>query len=102
MCWVGEVPAQPIQTPARSRQPASRAVAKPPELRSTRAPPACLRTRTGKRFETLITRPLMSVMVVISVKVALLKHAATPGETGAAREVVAARHRRWWDGTEDE
>src|SRR5689334_336933 len=100
MCWDGEVPAQPIQTPARLRQPASRAVANPPELRSTRGPPACLRMSTGKRFETLITRPLISELVRISVIVGLLQHATTPEETGAVHAVVAARHRRSWDGTE--
>ena len=91
----GPVPAQPIQTPGWSRQPASRAVASPPELRSKRAPPAYFRMRIGNRFETLITRPLISFIL------GLLMREAIPPKTGAVREVVAARI-CWWawkDGT---
>src|SRR3989442_12147610 len=82
------VPARPVQIPGWCCHAELSALARPPELRSTRGPPAYLLTTTGRRLETVIGRPLMSVIAH------LLQHEANRRRIQSAPAVVAARYRR--------
>src|SRR5215467_14630041 len=70
--------------------------ASPPGLRSIRAPPAYFFTTTGKRLETLIKRPLTSVIAP------LRRFAANYPRIRLVPAVVAARYRQRSSGPGDE
>src|SRR3989442_6446321 len=90
------VPARPVQIPGWCCHAELSALERPPELRSTRGPQAYLLTTTGRRLETLIRRPLMSVIAH------LLQHEANRRRIQSAPAVVAARYRRRSVGIGDE